>query len=281
MTREAPMNNALSPAPTPAGSPNAENTPVVGPSVITHFIAGYPDRQSSLEVARGLIAGGAFALEMQIPFSDPNADGPVIEGACLQALQSGFRVEDAFGLLAEIRRESAIPIFLMSYASVAFTPGVPAFARRAAEAGASGLIVPDLTPGADEGLFAAAAACCPAVPVVVPSISMQRLDAVMNEPVEWIYVALRSGITGSYTELGEKQSDFLGELRRRRDAGGPRVMAGFGIQTPEQVRAVTESADAAVVGSAIVKAATAAGPDGAGEAARLLTTKLRGDSQGA
>lgn len=281
MTREAPMNNALSPAPAPAGSPNAENTPVVEPSVITHFIAGYPDRQSSLEVARGLIAGGAFALEMQIPFSDPNADGPVIEGACLQALQSGFRVEDAFALLAEIRRESAIPIFLMSYASVAFTPGIPAFARRAAEAGASGLIVPDLTPGADEGLFAAAAACCPAVPVVVPSISMRRLDAIMDEPVEWIYVALRSGITGSYTELGEKQSDFLGELRRRRDAGGPRVMAGFGIQTPEQVRAVTESADAAVVGSAIVKAATAAGPDGAGEAARLLTMKLRGESHGA
>lgn len=282
MTREAPMNNAISPAPAPAGSPNAEPPPVVGPSVITHFIAGYPDRQSSLEVARGLIAGGAFALEMQIPFSDPNADGPVIEGACLQALQSGFRVEDAFALLAEIRRESAIPIFLMSYASVAFTPGVPAFARRAAEAGASGLIVPDLTPGADEGLFAAAAAAgCPAVPVVVPSISMQRLDSVMDEPVEWIYVALRSGITGSYTELGEKQSDFLGELRRRRDAGGPRVMAGFGIQNPEQVRAVTESADAAVVGSAIVKAATAAGPDGAGEAARLLTTKLRGESHGA
>ena len=289
MIREAPMNNLpfsssrAAQSPGGGGSPGRSSKGQAGtpgaPSVITHFIAGYPSRQSSLEAARGLIAGGAFALEMQIPFSDPNADGPVIEQACLQVLESGFRVEDAFDLLAEIRRESSIPIFLMSYASLAFTPGVAAFVRRAAQAGASGLIVPDLTPGADEGLFTAAAeAGCPAVPVVVPSISTERLDTVMNEPVKWIYAALRSGITGSYTELGEEQSAFLGELRRRRNSGGPLVMAGFGIQTAEQVYAVAESADAAVAGSAIVKAVKAAGPDGAGEAARSITAKLRGAS---
>ena len=250
--------------------------------MVTHFIAGFPDYRSSLDVARGLLAGGAFALAMQIPFSDPSADGPVIEGACRTALEAGFRVDDAFRLLDEIRRSSDIPIFVMSYASLVVTPGVERFARRAKAAGADGLIVPDLVPGADEGLFAAASAAgCPAVPVVVPWISRERLDEVVAEPVEWIYVALRIGITGSYTRLGDEQSAFLAELRDRRAAGGPRVMAGFGIQTPEQVAAVVEMTDAAVVGSALVRAIASAKNGGAGEAVRALTVKLRGATAGA
>jgi len=234
--------------------------------IVTHFIAGYPSADASLEVARGLIAGGAFALEMQIPFSDPSADGPVIEGACNEALKSGFRVGDAFDLLRRIRAESDIPVFLMSYASLVFTPGIPAFVRRAKEAGASGLIVPDLVPGADEGLYAAASAeGCPAVPVVVPWIDEARLDEVLSAPIEWVYVALRSGITGTYTELGPEQEEFLKGLR---DKGGPsrKTMAGFGIQKPEQVAAVIRMADAAIVGSALVKVITET-VDGGGDAA--------------
>jgi tryptophan synthase alpha chain len=247
-----------------------------GPAIVTHFIAGFPSYEASLDAARGLIAGGAFALEMQIPFSDPNADGPVIEGACNTALEKGFAVEDAWKLLAEIRAESDIPVFVMSYASLVVTPGVIEFARRAKEAGATGLIIPDLTPGADEGLFAAAAeAGCPAVPVVVPWISDDRLEEILAEPIDWIYVALRSGITGTYTELGAEQEVFLAKLRAKRDEGGPRVMAGFGIQQPDQVAAVVKMADAAIVGSALVTVISAAGPEGAGEAARGLVETLR------
>ena len=239
-------------------------------------------REASLDVARGLIAGGAFALEMQIPFSDPNADGPVIEGACSQALDAGFKVADAWKLLEAIRVESDIPVFVMSYASLVFTPGVENFVRRAKESGATGLIIPDLVPGADEGLYAAASAAdCPAVPVVVPWISGKRLDEVLAEPLEWVYVALRSGITGTYTELGMEQEEFLSKLRERGmamkgAAEAPRIMAGFGIQQPEQVKAVVKMADAAIVGSALVKAIGGAGVSGAGDAARKLLEKLRG-----
>ncbi|MCK5735011.1 MAG: tryptophan synthase subunit alpha, partial [Spirochaetaceae bacterium] len=152
----------------------------MNPKIVTHFIAGYPNYEASLEVARGLIAGGAYALEMQIPFSDPNADGPVIEGACRVALDEDFKVSDAWRLLEAIRAESDIPVFVMSYASLVFTPGVDTFVRRAKDAGASGLIIPDLVPGADEGLFTAAAdAGCPAVPVVVPWITDERLDEIL------------------------------------------------------------------------------------------------------
>jgi tryptophan synthase alpha chain len=222
--------------------------------IVTHFIAGFPSYDASLEAARGLIAGGAYALEMQIPFSDPNADGPVIEGACNKALESGFKVADAFRLLKTLREETDIPIFVMSYASLAVTPGVDKFVARAKEAGASGLIIPDLVPGADEGLFeAAAAADCPAVPVIVPWITDERLDEVLSEPVEWVYVALRSGITGTYTDLGPDQEAFLAKLKERGGKTAPRIMAGFGIQQADQVKALVKMCDAAIVGSAIVR----------------------------
>jgi len=255
-------------------------------NIITHFVAGFPDYQRSLEVARGLIAAGAFALEMQIPFSDPSADGPVIEGACRVALENGFRVEDAWRLLENIRAESEIPVFVMSYASLVFAPGVENFVRRAKSAGASGFIIPDLVPGADEGLYAAAAAVgAKAVPVIVPWIADWRLDEILNEPIDWVYVALRGGITGAYTELGMKQEMFLRKLKakgwagNRGEPGGERafrVMAGFGIQRSEQAAAVTAIADAAIVGSALVKAIDESGPVGPGETARELVGKLKG-----
>ncbi|MCK5735362.1 MAG: tryptophan synthase subunit alpha, partial [Spirochaetaceae bacterium] len=216
-----------------------------------------------------------YALEMQIPFSDPNADGPVIEGACRAALDAGFKVADAWRLLEAIRAESDIPVFVMSYASLVFTPGVDTFVRWAKDAGATGLIIPDLVPGADEGLFIAAEkAGCPAVPVVVPWIKDERLDEILSEPIEWIYVALRSGITGTYTELGSEQETFLAKFREM--CNPPRVMAGFGIQDAAQVSAVVEMADAAIVGSALVRAirdASAVGKD-AGGAVRAMVEKL-------
>lgn len=248
------------------------------PKIVTHFIAGYPTYDASLDVARGLIAGGAYALEMQIPFSDPNADGPVIEGACREALDEGFKVADIWKLLRAIRAESDIPVYVMSYASLVFTPGIANFVQIAKEAGASGFIIPDLVPGSDEGLHAAAAAAgCKSVPVVVPWISDHRLEEILAEPIEWIYVALRSGITGTYTELGTQQENFLAKLRARRDFGGPRVMAGFGIQDAAQVEAVTAMADAAIVGSALVRAIRDADSGTEGETVRKLVEKLRGD----
>ena len=247
------------------------------PKIVTHFIAGFPTVDASLDVARGLIAGGAFALEMQIPFSDPNADGPVIEGACREALDAGFKVADTWTLLRAIRSESDIPVYVMSYASLVFTPGVENFVQKAKEAGATGFIIPDLVPGADEGLYAAAAAIgCPAIPVVVPWITDERLEEVLSEPLEWVYVALRSGITGTYTELGTQQETFLAKLHSLQASGGPKVMAGFGIQDAAQVAAVTSMAEAAIVGSALVSAIASAGAANAGKAVRELVEKLRG-----
>lgn len=232
--------------------------------IVTHFIAGFPSFEESLEVARTLIDSGAFALEMQIPFSDPNADGSVIEAACRKALEANCSSNEAFQLLRTIRSESEIPIFVMSYASLVVTPGVENFVRSAKEAGANGLIIPDLTPGSDENLYRIAAQWgCPAVPVVVPWISDERLKEVLSEPIEWLYVALRSGITGTYTELGSQQVAFLAKIREYSVSLSPhkrvKIMAGFGIQDASQVKTVAEVADAVIVGSAIVNAISTSG----------------------
>jgi len=244
----------------------------IGVSLITHMVAGYPDFEESLEVARGLVAGGAYALEIQIPFSDPNADGPVIENACKAALSRGFKVADTWKLLEAIRAEFTIPIFLMSYASTALSRGLENFLRRAAEFATTGIIIPNLAPGADEGLFCAAAEfACPAVPVLVPWVSEQRLDEILAMPIEWIYVALRSGITGAYTKIEAPQRDFLTKIRARQRR--PRIMAGFGIQYPSQAANLMGFAEAVVIGSAIVK--TVGGARRPREAARRLVEELR------
>ncbi len=243
------------------------------PRIVAHLVAGYPSVDASKEVARGLIDGGAFALEIQIPFSDPTADGPAIEEACRVALERGCSVKEALGVVREIRRESDVPIFLMSYANLVVAPGIDRFVRSARDAGATGLIVPDLSPGSDDGLYLAADdARCRAVPVVVPWITKERRSEVLDAPIDWVYVALRRGITGTYTDLGPEQEVFLSSLR----TPGVSVMAGFGIQRAQQVAALVPHADAAVVGSEIVRAVANAPAGGEGEAARRIVESLRG-----
>ena len=219
--------------------------------IMTHFIAGYPTVSESLKVGKALIAGGASYLEMQIPYSDPTADGPVIAAACDKALEAGFRVAEAFDLCRELTSaEGAVPLFLMSYGGIVYNAGVGEFAARAKKAGAAGLIIPDLAPGSDEGL---AEACrreglfC--VPVLIPGVEESRIEEVMADRPEWVYLALRRGITGTMTELGEENLATLDKLKKR----GVKIMAGFGIQERSQVEAVAPHADAVIVGSQVVR----------------------------
>ncbi len=220
-------------------------------TLMTHFIAGYPTVVESLKVGKALIAGGASYLEMQIPYSDPTADGPVIAAACDKALEAGFRVDRAFEMCRELTAgEGSVPLFLMSYGGIVFNAGVEEFAARAKEAGASGLIIPDLAPGSDEGL---AAACrkeglfC--VPVLIPGVTDERVEEIIADDPEWVYLALRRGITGTLTEMGEENLATLDKLKGR----GGKIMAGFGIQNRSQVQAVAPHCDAVIVGSQVIR----------------------------
>jgi len=219
-------------------------------TLMTHLVAGYPDWEGSLEAARGMIEGGTAYLEVQFPFSDPTADGPVIEEACTGSLAAGFTVDRGFELVRTLTGETSVPVYIMSYASIVVARGVERFCRQAADAGAAGLIIPDLPFDYDEGLYAAGrAAGLTVVPVVVSTISPARLETVLQGNPPLVYAALRAGITGSRTEIGEEITAFLTGLRER----GIRVLAGFGIQDRAQVLMLEPLVHAAVVGSALVR----------------------------
>jgi tryptophan synthase alpha chain len=204
---------------------------------------------------------GVWGLELQLPFSDPTADGPVIQEACSDALAAGFRVDDGLALLAELRSRTDAPLFVMSYASIPVRRGVERFVREATEAGASGFIVPDLPPDSDEGLYEIARAYgAPAVPVLVAGMAEQRIEAALARDPEYLYVALRRGTTGSRTELGEENISFL----RRLAESKARLMAGFGIRDRDQVEALDPWVHSVVVGSAFVREVAAAARTGGG-----------------
>lgn len=224
-------------------------------SLMTHMVAYYPDRETSLEVAKGLLHGGASFLEIQFPFSDPTADGPAIQAACTSALEAGFTLERGFSLLEEICRISEVPVYIMSYASLVFTGGVDRFLQKVKSAGGAGVIVPDLPPGSDEGLYSGAAALgLHAVPVVSTNILEGRLERIRRESPEFVYAALRAGTTGSRTTIDGDLKRFLRHLSLDM---GFEVLGGFGIRSKEQISQLAPLVHSCVVGSYLVEQITA------------------------
>ncbi|MGO9311006.1 MAG: tryptophan synthase subunit alpha [Spirochaetia bacterium] len=249
-----------------------------GPArIMAHMVAGYPDREASLAVARGLAEGGCAYIELQFPFSDPTADGPDIQRACSAALEGGFTVEAGFACAAAICRSQTVPLFLMSYANLLFTRGLERFLSDARACGARGVIVPDLPPDYDEGLFHCAASLgLAAVPVLSPSMREGRLSRVGALGAEYLYVTLRTGTTGSFTHIDSPGLSFLSRVAGM-DHGKAKLLGGFGVSTREQVQAVSPHVHAVVVGSALVRLVSAGGD--VPSAVREMVRKLSGTEQ--
>ncbi len=219
--------------------------------LMAHLVAGYPTDEMSLNVARALIAGGASILEIQLAFSDPSADGPAIQTACTKVLQRGYKTADGLALIKKIHTEfPETPIYLMSYGSLIYTPGISSFCKRASEAGVSGMIIPDLPFDFDEGLTQA----CKEngmenIPVASPSMSEERLLKMAGAGFKYIYAALRTGITGSDTEIDDNTIQFI----KKAGSGGSLVYGGFGISRGEQSKALSPYVEGVVAGSAFVR----------------------------
>lgn len=222
--------------------------------LMAHLVAGYPDESGCLAVAEGLVAGGATYLEVQIPFSDPSADGPAILNACSKALEGGWNVKKSLDFIGTLSgRFPSTPVFIMSYTSPVLTPGVATFVKAAAKRKVAGLIVPDLPFDSDEGLAEAceAGGLC-SIPVAAPSMRPERLDEMAGLGREYLYAALRAGITGSETHVGDDTLAFLDRAR----AGGSKILGGFGIKTGAQARVVAPHVHAVVAGSVFVETIT-------------------------
>ncbi len=247
-----------------------------GRAALVAFVeAGDPSLAVTGRLLPALQAAGADVIELGIPFSDPIADGPVIQRASQRALGAGATLAKVLDAAAAARGEGlSVPLVAFSYANPILAFGVAAFARRAAEAGIDGVLVTDLPP--EEGEAAAAtfvSSGLDPVFLLAPSSTPARIRRAARLSSGFVYLVSRPGVTGARNDLPEGLPDLVARVRA--GIGRTPLAVGFGISSPEQVRAVSREADGVVVGSAIVRTmeeAVAAGRDPVPAAARLVSS---------
>ena len=221
------------------------------PIFMPYFPLGYPDLETSIDVIEALAKNGADLIEVGLSFSDPLADGPVIQQATQVALEKGITVKKALAAVAELRsRGVTIPLILMGYFNPMLAYGLEKFVHDAREAGADGFIIPDL-PLEESSEFQSLVGDMPLIQMLAPTSPNERMESIARNAKGFIYLVSVTGVTGARTAI----SDGLGDLIQRvRDHTSVPVCVGFGIGTPEQARQVGALADGVIVGSACVKA---------------------------
>ena len=220
-------------------------------SIMAHLVAGFPSREGWQEAARALADAGVEILEIQIPFSDPTADGPVITEASEQALRSGFKVRDIGGYIADGLKLGFQEVHVMTYANIVHRWGIEAYLKFMKDAGVTGVIVPDFPLEDDDGFYRTAADIgIDALPVAVSNMADHRLELLNAMEPRRVYAALRQGVTGRATDITADSLAFLSRIR------SPYLYAGFGICRSSQVESLRGHVHAAVIGSHITRALT-------------------------
>jgi tryptophan synthase alpha chain len=219
--------------------------------LVAYLTAGYPSLEETRDLVWTVEKHGADVIELGVPFSDPIADGPVIQRATEHALARGVTLQNVLDLGAEIRRKSDIPLLLFSYFNPLLNRGLEKLAHDAANAGFDGVLAIDMAiEESDEYVRIMRRAGLNTVFLAAPTSSPERMKKIAAAATGFVYAVSRTGVTGEQQELADELKDFLKVLRTQTSSP---IAVGFGISNPDQVRAVWQSADAVVVGSAIVK----------------------------
>ena len=227
-------------------------------ALVIFITAGDPSLEATAELAPQIAEAGADIIELGIPFSDPLADGPIIQAASQRSLEAGCTVKGVLECAKSIRAQSDVPLVLMTSCNPVLRFGEKEFAAASAEAGVDGVLISDLPPHESDAWMAAARAnSLDTVFLVAPTSPQQRIKAVCALSSGFVYCVARTGVTGVREDLSE---DMVSLVERTRPfAEGP-IGVGFGISTPEHVAAVTAIADAAIIGSAVVRMVGEEGP---------------------
>src|SRR3989344_1444961 len=218
---------------------------------MAHMIAGYPTIQDSEKVAEALVNGGADIIELQIPFSDPMADGPAIAVASDEAIKSGATVAKSLALLEKVVKLGK-PVAVMTYTNIPFRYGIPKFVKTIAKAGASALIVPDCPFDTEEGRELQTACKDNGVyliPVVSPGVPKERLEQLAKDASGFVYCTSRQGITGANSKFAKELFDFVKELK---EVFKLPIAVGFGVKSKEDVAELAKVADIVIAGSLFV-----------------------------
>lgn len=227
--------------------------------LMTHVVVGYPTLDDTVALVRLMARQGVDIIELQIPFSDPLADGPTIMKACEIALSNGIKVKDSFNIAKQLSQEVSIPLFFMAYYNTVFKYGTEKFCRDAKDVGISGLIVPDM-PIEEENEERFLLFCRKYnlynIHVISPASTKDRLRKNADVADGFIYCTARQGITGVKDKLDPNLSSYLRKLRRFFSIP---IAVGFGISKRQHLEALSSYADIAVVGSAIIDVINASG----------------------
>ena len=221
-----------------------------GKAFIPFITCGDPDLETTGAAIRAMAANGADLIELGIPFSDPTAEGVVIQGANLRALRGGVTTDKIFDFVRALRKDVKIPFVFMTYANVVFSYGADAFISACAELGIDGLILPDLPyEEKDEFLPTCQKYGVDLISMIAPT-SADRIAMIAKESEGFLYIVSSLGVTGTRSEIKTDLASIVEVVRRNTKTP---CAIGFGISTPEQAHKMAAIADGAIVGSAIIK----------------------------
>lgn len=221
-----------------------------GKAFIAFITCGDPDLETTAAVVRAAVANGADLIELGIPFSDPTAEGPVIQEANVRALQGGITTDQIFAFVKELRRDVKVPIVFMTYANVVFSYGKDRFFSACQDVGVDGLILPDVPfEEKEEFLPACHEYGVDFISMIAPT-SENRIAMIAKEAEGFLYLVSSLGVTGTRSEI---RTDLTSIVKIVRENTGIPCAVGFGISTPEQAKKMADISDGAIVGSAIIK----------------------------
>ena len=223
-------------------------------ALISYIMAGYPSEKTTLSAVRGLIQGGADIIELGFPFSDPIADGPTIQMASTKSLNGGTLVDSFFAIVKKIRKESDIPLVLMTYTNILYNQTYQKFILRAKHAGIDGLILPDMSiEESKEYIKSAKKIGIDTIFLVSPNTESDRLKRIIKSTSGFLYMVAVFGTTGVQNRIHKYTIDALKNTKNAAKGKIP-VGIGFGISTEKDVQKyVSSGADAVIVGSANIK----------------------------
>ncbi len=221
-----------------------------GKAFIPFITCGDPDLETTAKIVREAVANGADLIELGIPFSDPTAEGPVIQAANIRALSGGVTTDKVFDLVRELRRDVTIPMVFMTYANVVFSYGAEQFIGTCKEIGIDGIILPDLPfEEKEEFLPICQKYDVDLISLIAPT-SENRIAMIAKEATGFIYLVSSLGVTGTRSEIKTDLASIINVIRENTDVP---CAIGFGISTPEQAKKMADVSDGAIVGSAIIK----------------------------
>lgn len=222
-------------------------------ALISYIMTGFPNEKATISTVRGLVKGGVDIIELGFPFSDPLADGPVIQNASTISLEKGTNIAKFFSLVKKIRKETDIPLILMTYTNILYHKGYSKFISEAKKAGIDGFILPDMSIEESKDYLQAAKNKADTIFLISPNTSIVRIQKISKASTGFLYLVAVFGTTGVKTGIKKYTLDAIKQVKKQTKGEIP-IGVGFGVSTPDDVKKyIKAGADAVIVGSAYLK----------------------------